>query len=295
MNRTATHRNEASSCSIGRRLGLLTPLVLFSSGMPACVTARPLTLNELKIRVEPDDPNVTAELQRECRPVAGVATPDTAEDLRHAVRTLAGDTGQCARTVETEDDLRRCAGEHQAQVAQVVGADQHARAVGEDLEARDLTVRFWKCPASRAEIKPGELVWRRKQAVLNSRLQLIKDGQVVAEEGDYSDLSTLVAAHPPAFEYAKRAEDRMRGLRIRAYVSLPLAALAAAGGGFLIAGVVKHDKRMEIGGLAGAVVFTSASLAVLVSGGSSAWEATTDAMNAVDLYNDEYIRGKVSR
>ena len=94
----------------------------FALTLSACIHPRALTTNEQSIRVEPNDPETTARLLRECKVVA---TPHARliTDAEHVFGGLAGaftgEHSECAGEIKDRDDLIRCIGEHQAQVGQV--------------------------------------------------------------------------------------------------------------------------------------------------------------------------------
>jgi hypothetical protein len=75
------------------------------------------------------------------------------------------------------------------------------------------------------------------------------------------------------------------------YVGIPFAVLALASDAVGIIGFAKKDHRLGIGGVVGGVIFTAITVPILVSGSNSQKKARTDAMNAVDSYND-YVRGR---
>ena len=321
-----------------RALPWLSGVILLSGAALSCIPQpRPLTFNEEKISVLPPSEEVTAALSKHCRVLTTVAGVPTVQDQSFATsfRTLAGNTRECsAGGLDSWDDVRRCAGEHQAQVVQIIGrktetttdnrvlmaalvvanagAGSMARGIGahalatvselNQLRLLDdwaqnavqtrtvaLDLRFWRCPESRAKVEPGELVWRRRQKVGDVQLDLLKDGKVVSDQEDFSNLPDLVAAYQPAFEYARTARDQDAASDRRVYVGLPFAALALAGCVVGSVGLAKHNRWLSGGGLAGGVVFTTASVWLLFDAADWHFKATTNAMNAVDSYNDNYI------
>lgn len=305
---------------------LLMALALHGALMGCVPKARQLTVKEAAIPIVPADTQVTAALEKECKAVGTARNTPTAEDqsLRATIRSLSGEL-ECSPNLSSSDDIRRCAGEHQAQVVQIAGwetkttdrrlllaalrignawAGGVAQQVGStsmatttalnDLELEreaehavqtrvtSLDLRFWKCPASRAEPASGELLWQRH----GHRLELLKEGQVVIDNQDFTELPPLVSAHAPAASYAAQAAERERAAKRKAYAVVPLAALALAGDVVTVVGVLKRDPWLIGGGAGGALIFTSATVGVGVSAGKAHLTATTAGMNAVDLYND---------
>jgi hypothetical protein len=66
------------------------------------------------------------------------------------------------------------------------------------------------------------------------------------------------------------------------------AALAAMGVG--VVGIVKKDPRLIGGGIGGTALFLSFGIGLISSADGSGKEAETAFMNAVDRYNDDYLR-----
>jgi len=231
-------------------------LLAITSVASSCVHPRPLTRREATIPVVENAPSTIAALQRDCRPVGEVvpfSDPATAKD-----------------------DARRHAGENQAQVAlKVMELDS----------AGIFNCQFWRCPASRGE-KSGYLAWRRGTGTFDRGLKLVQDGREV-NDGTFRGLSDLVAREPAALAYAHSAEASMQRAHTRSYVALGLLSVALAGAGAMLYGTVKGNTKLLLGGLGATVALTSAGWGLAASGANAANAATSDAMNAVDLYNGD--------
>jgi hypothetical protein len=303
-------------------------------GLVACFGCVPeirqLSTKEALIPVFPsDDPQVTAQLAPNCRVLGTVRDAPTAADrsLGTAFAVAFGERYLCQPGIADLDDVRRCAGEHQAQVVQIVGrktetTDDTWRIIALSIAngvAAGLTyntalsyttqqnalmldqwaqnavrtrtlaldLRLWRCPASRAIPAQGELVWRREKA--NRAVDLLQDGQVVGNAQDLDRLPQLVAAHPPALSLANEAVAHESSMYTKMWIGAPLGVLAIGGLAVGLVGLLKDNYPLGIGGVAGGVVLSSVSIPIMMSAVSSSRRAQTSAMNAVDAWNDDYI------
>jgi hypothetical protein len=290
----------------------LVVVLLFTVLLGACgPSVRQLTPKEANVRIVPEGPEWIAKLEEEnCLAVGAALNAPTSAGMSPSqeFRALIPGAMECAPGLDTVDDLRRCAGEHQAQAVQITGFridrkpdwDGLANALANGLDPFTIVTEgravkrvvvshdllFWRCPASRAVPVKGELVLHRRSG---TNLQLLRDGQVVIKDFNPTELPPLVTAHPPAAEMAARAAKRERAVAVRAYATLPFAALALAGGALAVVGAVKHNPWYTYGGLGGAVVFTSVAVGIAMSARKPHFEAMTLSMTAIDLYNDVYI------
>ncbi len=308
-------------------------------GLLACCGCVPeirqLSSKEALIPVFPsEDPQVTAQLAPNCRVLGTVRDAPTSADrsLGTAFAAAFGETFLCQPGIADLDDVRRCAGEHQAQVVQIVGrktetiddtwrivalsiangvagglaynagfsyaAQQNALLLDQwaanAVRTRTLALdlRLWRCPVSRAIPAPGELVWRREKA--NRAVDLLRDGQVVGNAQDLDRLPQLVAAHPPALNLANEAVAHESSMYTKMWVGTPLGILAIGSLAVGLVGMLKDNYPLGIGGLGGGVVLSCVSIPILMSAVTSSRRAQTSAMNAVDAWNDDYIHGKQS-
>jgi hypothetical protein len=231
-------------------------LLAMVSVASACIHPRPLTRREATIHVVENEPRTIAALQRDCRPL-GEIVPFT-------------------NPATAGDDARRGAGERQAQVAlKVMG-----------LRGTEVfNCQFWRCPASRGE-KPGYLTWRRGTSMFDRGLRLFQDGREVSD-GTFRGLSDLVAREPAALAHAHSAAANMQRAHARFAVALGLLSMAVGSAGVMMYGTIKDNTPLLLGGLGATVVFTSAGWGFAASAANVANEATSDAMNAVDLYNGD--------
>jgi hypothetical protein len=152
-----------------------------------------------------------------------------------------------------------------------------------------LNCQFWRCPGSRGD-KPGYLAWRRGTGFFDRGLKLVQDGKVV-DDGSFSGLSGLVAREPAAVEYAKRAEAQIHHSASMGFVALGVLTVALAGAGVAVYGTMKHNNRLLFGGFGVTVVFTSVGWGFAAAAANAASEGTTEAMNAVDVYNGDRVEG----
>jgi hypothetical protein len=118
---------------------------------------------------------------------------------------------------------------------------------------------------------------------------------VTGQSYEYAGLSDLVAVYPPSVVHAKAAESHTTISKAKAFISTGMLGAAAAAFGVGLAGYARNDHRLEIGGAVGTVVFLPLGWAFAASASNSLKEATTEAMNAVDIYNDDYIHGEAAK
>jgi hypothetical protein len=279
-----------------------------------------------------DDPQVAAQLAPQCRVLGTVRDAPTAADtsVGTAFSVAMGERHLCLPGIADLDDVRRCAGEHQAQVVQIVGRKtettddtwrivalsiangmvaglaynarlsypDHQNAMLLDQWAQSavrtrtvaLDLRLWRCPASRAVPAQGELVWRRETA--NRPVDLLQDGQKVGDAQDLDRLPQLVAAHPPALSFAQEAVSHQSSWSTKSWVGAPLGILAIGGLVVGAVGMATKNYPLGIGGVGGGIVLSIVSVPILMSAVSSSRRAQTSAMNAVDAWNDDFIHGR---
>jgi hypothetical protein len=144
---------------------------------------------------------------------------------------------------------------------------------------------------------PGELVWVMRPGPVPdltgpTTLELVQDGQVLFndESARHVPLSNVVAAHPPAVEFAQQAESEWRSSERRVYTGVGMLGATLAAMGVSIAGIVKKDPRLIAGGIGGTALFFSLGWGFIASADSSGKAAETALMNGVDRYNDDYLR-----
>jgi hypothetical protein len=246
-------------CAGSRYRGLSYALAMAVTAS-ACVHPRPLTRREAAVRVVENEPSTIEALRRDCQPV--------------------GEVVAISNPLDAEDDARRGAGERQAQVAlKVMGL----------ASSGVFNCQFWRCPGSRAD-KPGYLAWQRGKGLFDQGLRLVQNGKVV-DDGTFRGLDGLLAREPAAIEHAKRAEAKMQHARSTGFTAVGLLSVALAGAGVAAYGSARHKVPLLLGGLGVSVVFTSVGWGFAASAANAASEGTTEAMNAVDLYNGDYPQG----
>jgi hypothetical protein len=160
-------------------------------------------------------------------------------------------------------------------------------------------LRFWQCPAPTPESEKGALVAHWPESRWDWAVDIHRDGRQVSRGRDgFEGLSAAVAAYPPALKYATQAEELGSSAVFRRTVSSWLLAPFFAGTGVAIAGLVLGYKKhwpgyatgMAAGG--GGVMLISLAVGPIfdISSKNKGALAATEAMNAVDTYNEGYVR-----
>jgi hypothetical protein len=349
---TVPIHNNTSAYSRYRPLGFIFCLIFVASTLLSCmsVSRRPLSINDAKIVIASVDAEETKKLEKACRRGARISNAPTEDvSLKGTFRAISG---SCLEPVlVNDDDLRKCAGEHGAQVVQVIGSEKKtermdggghltlgiiagimapaaawsggvASSIGSQTMATQawsnsikmqemavteiaaaqntsdgtitrttaLDLQFWQCPASRAIPKKGELVARWPHSSGDWSLEVIRDGQMVSSaQDDFKGLSHLVSAYPPAIEHAKRAEHLAGTATTNLYIIAASAITFIVATGVGVAGFFTHEPLVlwpSVG-----VMGVSLPL-VFIFGPTSAnagRECATEAVNAIDSYNENYI------
>jgi hypothetical protein len=309
--------------------------VLVACLIPACGGPRELSRKEAMIPILPGaNSDVNAVLQRTCTEIGTIRDAPTAQDrsFTTALKVVSGNPYPCLPNISSLDDIRRCAGEHQAQAVQIVGRKKEdvddrnwiefVRALNQYQESlalsqhswgdwmaaryRKAQIDDWARNAVRTRTVALDLrLWRcpasralptKGELVWRresvSKLDLLQDGVRIGGAGEYDKLPEIVGAHPAALDFAQEALAHQSSAYTKVYVGLPFAVLALAADAVAVVGMVKNSDKLSYGGLAGGIVFTSIAVPILVSGGTSMNRAQTSAMKATDAWNDEYLHGK---
>jgi hypothetical protein len=321
--------------SLGMRVGWFE-LALVGCLIPACMPeVRPLSFKEALIPVMPgDNAAVTAGLKKGCVEMSTARDAPTAGDKSSstAFKAAMGHDYECLPGIKDVDDVRRCAGEHQAQAVQIVGrktetdddrllvamlsvANAWAGGVANQVGAKgqyastqtnQIALDNWAQDAVRTRTVALDLrFWRCPAARATPakgelvwrrksmfQLDLLQDGEVVGGNGEFQKLPGIVAAHPAALDFAKQAVAEQRSANTKINVGVVFAIAALAGDAVAAVGLVKSNLPLTIGGASGGVVFTTIAVPILFSSMNSLTRAQTSAMNAADSWNDEYVHGK---
>ena len=130
---------------------------------------------------------------------------------------------------------------------------------------------------------PGELVWRYAD-----RLQVTRDGQVVAEADRWEGLAAAVACVPRARDRASAATSRHRN-----GTALLRTGLNATLGGVAVfeEEVARTDGRVSEGIALGSLGAVLAGTIAALTGGYWRMTATVRGIDAVNLYNDGIASG----
>jgi hypothetical protein len=172
-------------------------------------------------------------------------------------------------------------------------------------------VQFWQCPTSLSERATGALTYRvhrepqlftwsvhpprecdHPSGVDRCELQVFKNNGELLTRGDdgFSGLSKAVAPHSLAVSHALQAEALGRSSTSKLYAatvsSIALLASTAVG----VVGYFKHNTPMTLGGAGGMVVSIPFVWGFTISASTSALAANTEAMNAVDIYDDDVAK-----
>ena len=134
------------------------------------------------------------------------------------------------------------------------------------------------------------MVWSRNGGTSSGALQLFQDGHWVAKADDTTRLRQLVATSPLAVEFVDAAESAQSAGSTKLYIGIGLLLLSLVSEGVAVVGAVQKDYLVAAGGLGGGIVLLSVGLPIASSGMTSEGVATTNAMNAVDAYNEQLRR-----
>jgi hypothetical protein len=135
----------------------------------------------------------------------------------------------------------------------------------------------------RQSAAPGELVWR-----YDDRLQVTRNGQVVAEADRWDGLAAAVACVPRARNQANAATSRHRtgtALLWTGVLSM------FAGVGVFAEEIARTDGNPPAAVVLGSLVALLAGTIVAPTGGYLRATATVRGIDAVNLYNDSIVAG----
>jgi hypothetical protein len=135
----------------------------------------------------------------------------------------------------------------------------------------------------RQSAAPGELVWR-----YDDRLQVTRNGQVVAEADRWDGLAAAVACVPRARDRANAATSRHRTGTALLWTGL---ISMFAGVGVFEEEVARTDGRLTAPVVLGSLVGAVAGVIVTLTGGYLRGTATVRGIDAVNLYNDSIASG----
>ncbi len=142
------------------------------------------------------------------------------------------------------------------------------------------------CGSSRSQYArqtaaPGELVWR-----FDDRLQVTRDGQVVAEAGGWDHLAAAVSCVPRAKDWATAATARHGKGTATLWAGWIVGLVSVATGAVVALSDTDNDSRV-LGGLAlmsGGLIVGGG---IAVTGNYLRASADARGIDAVNLYNDE--------
>jgi hypothetical protein len=207
------------------------------------------------------------------------------EDLRYCTTTVEGRMAHVGCLAERGKSTLRC---------QRVSNMRANRAAPAPIE-------LWQCPGSRAKLNKGEVEWRMPYPTVLRwlwfppivappgyyEMGILKDGRVVSRGGDgFEGFGRALASHPPAALRARRAEDLSQSALRDYYIAMTSAFVGLGAMGVAGAGLFMGEPWLLWPGLGGMVISIPFSMGFAASAGSSGSESMTEAMTAVDMYND---------
>jgi hypothetical protein len=139
---------------------------------------------------------------------------------------------------------------------------------------------------ARQSASAGELVWRFD----DDRLQVTRDGQVVAQAGSWEGLASAVACVPVARDWASHATARHRSGTVMLWTGT-LGAVASAVGGIALIASDPHSDTRVLGGLGLAFGGLIAGVVLAAVGGYRRGSAEARGIDAINLYNDQLALG----
>lgn len=130
---------------------------------------------------------------------------------------------------------------------------------------------------------PGarELVW-----TYHNKLQVTRDGQIVAEQRDWDALSGAVACVPRARAWAATAASRDRTGSVLSWTGIATMVGGVVAGSALLFSDTSNTDQVLLGGgvMIGGLI---AGTPLLLGGMTTRVRADASAIDAVNLYNDE--------
>jgi hypothetical protein len=139
---------------------------------------------------------------------------------------------------------------------------------------------------ARQSAQAGELVWRFD----DDRLQVTRDGQLVAQAGAWEGLASAVACVPVARDWAARATARHHSGTVMLWTGT-IGAIASTVGGVALVVNDPDSETQVIGGLGLALGGLIAGVVLVATGGYRRASAEARGVDAINLYNDQRALG----
>jgi hypothetical protein len=138
----------------------------------------------------------------------------------------------------------------------------------------------------RTRTMPGELVWR-----YDNKIQVTADGRVIGEAGDWGTLAPALGCVPEAQRWASSASRRDGRGKVLVWTGVAVMLAAVAGGTYLALEDLDDTEQAltGLGVMGGGLVF---GLATVPTGAIMRVRADSQAIDAVNRYNDEVWSGR---
>ena len=139
----------------------------------------------------------------------------------------------------------------------------------------------WQSTYHRQRVEASELVWQ-----YDAKLEVTRDGKLVAQQRDWDGLAEAVVCVPRAKEYAESAASRDRTGSLMTWGGLAVLAGGVIAGSVLILSDTSNTDQMLAGAgvmLGGVVIGGPTALGGIVT----RYRADASAIDAVNVYNDE--------